>query len=145
MSVIESNFIAYSINKTQMKRLESLQRTCLRRIHYRSNSNIDFETFLKTNQIKTIEERRKFEILILLQKTKLNFDNIPKTWKENLNFVQHLPTGRDGWKLNCNTNDDKIFYYYASKLYNNLDLKSRNEFTLSKFKQLLKVQRVMNQ
>ena len=53
-------------------------------------------------------------------------------------FVQHLPTGRNGWKINSKLNDDKVFYCYAAKLYNDLDLITRNDFTINKFKMYVK-------
>ena len=129
--------IAYNINSTQMKRLENIQKACLKRIYYTHSTNLEFKEFLLENKIQTIEQRRKNQILISLQKLKLNFNSVPKNWRKQMNFVQHLPTGRNGWRINCELNDDKIFYTYASKMYNNLDLNIRNNFTLNKFKELL--------
>ena len=137
--LIETNIIAYPINLTQMKRLENIQKACLRRIHFRSNSNINFQQFLKANKIDSVEIRRKNQILLHLQKTKLNFENIPRNWKKHLKFFQHLPTGRDGWKANCNIKfDHKIFYCYAAKMFNELDLKTRNNFTINQYRSMLK-------
>ena len=96
-----------------------------------------FETFITENQIETIERRRRNQIFILLQKMKLNIDSIPENWKQHLKFIQHLPTGRNGWKSKCDFLDDKTFYCYASKMFNSLDLDTRNNFTINQFKRML--------
>ena len=76
-------------------------------------------------------------ILKLLQKQKLNFGEIPENWKSNMNFVQHRPTGRNGWRLNTTHNDNKIFYTYASKIYNDCNFEIRDTFSINKFNELV--------
>ena len=74
----------------------------------------------------------------MLQKLKLNFEEIPPNWRENLNFVQLRPTGRKGWKIVTPFEDNQLFYSFARKIFNNCPFDIRNNFTVNEFKSLVK-------
>ena len=65
-------------------------------------------------------------ILDLLQKVKLNHHDVPDDWKSKLEFIEQLPTGRKGFIVKHTSNDSKVFFSYAAKIYNSMSITYRN-------------------
>ena len=123
--------MALPLNKTHFKRLEQIQNFCVKQAFYRSGQH-DYLEFCRTELLDSIENRRKINIIQLLQKLKLNQICIPQNWLSHMQFLEQLPTGRHGLKLECAIRDQKIFYNFASKIFNESNQNLRDCYTTNK-------------
>ena len=90
-----------------------------------------FSEFCESEKMDSIDYRRRFKIATLMQKMKMNLTTIPDNWYRELTFIRQQPTGRLGWKIKSTETDQKIFFKFASDIYNNCSTEFKNLFTLS--------------
>jgi hypothetical protein len=135
LPILEYSNLCLTLNKTQTKQLEKIQRTITKFICWKNGENdINYVQRLKSLKIDSLEKRRIIQILKLIFKIKHKKLGIDKKWFNDFNFYTHQRLG-DFCKISMNrlTKSDKHIFNYSVKLFNKLPKNVRIETKLSEF------------
>ena len=135
LPILEYSNLCLTYNKTQSKRLESVQKRITKYICVKEgNLELKYEQRLNHLKIESLEKRRNKQILKLLQKIKIGFKDISEKWINEIEFYENSRHGTFAKiRFNRLTKTDKNIFDFSIKLFNNLPKHIRNEPNLSNF------------
>lgn len=135
LPIIEFSNLSFVPNKCQSELLESIQKKITKYICYRCGKyDLNYDQRLEFLKLKKLKIRRHLNALKLVQKIKLNYNDIPNDW---LNYFTFYNTTRNGIKLKTNFRRidiiNKNFFNHCIQLFNDLPILLRNEDNFKNF------------
>ena len=120
LPIIEYSNLCLVYNKTQLDRIEKIQKRITKYICLKSGFDMSYEQRLKFLEIESLEKRRNRQILKLLYKIRISCRNIPQKWLGEISFYE---SSRNGIYAKISVNrlhkSDKYLIDFSVKFYNN--------------------------
>ena len=135
LPIIEYNNTCLTLNLTQNKKIESIQRSITKQICHKMNLNeYNYTQRLEALNISSLECRRNVRTLKILFKCIHDFNGVPNHWKDFYSILRNDRNGRIIDKPKTRNNFcDKNFFIHSIQLFNSLPIDIRNENNLNLF------------